>query len=179
MNSCSSLRRITFDLLTDNSDCICCPLKKKALISKLAVGTNVGKNTKIEYLFTFRAFSLLENSSVLRSYMKGEALPKDAQSTVLACFLVYRSIPCLRNAHTQLEGKTNTCCHYWKAPPVYTNICMSLLSMLFMYTQQEEYYSLGLSASLLCYCFRGKEAFTAILICIYQITFKLKFKVSV
>uniref|UniRef100_A0A671WIS7 Anaphase promoting complex subunit 1 n=1 Tax=Sparus aurata TaxID=8175 RepID=A0A671WIS7_SPAAU len=47
---------------------------------------------------------LKENSSVLRSYMKGEALPKDAQSTVLACFLVYRSIPCLRNAHTQLEG---------------------------------------------------------------------------
>lgn len=53
--------------------------------------------------------SLLDNSSVLRSYMRGEALPKDAQSIVLACFLVYRSIPCLRNAHTQLEGKTNTC----------------------------------------------------------------------
>uniref|UniRef100_A0A8C4GN11 Anaphase-promoting complex subunit 1 n=1 Tax=Dicentrarchus labrax TaxID=13489 RepID=A0A8C4GN11_DICLA len=47
---------------------------------------------------------LKDNSSVLRSYMRGEALPKDAQSMVLACFLVYRSIPCLRNTHTQLEG---------------------------------------------------------------------------
>ncbi|XP_041803521.1 anaphase-promoting complex subunit 1 isoform X1 [Chelmon rostratus] len=47
---------------------------------------------------------LKDHSSVLRSYMRGEALPKDAQSTVLACFLVYRSIPCLRNTHTQLEG---------------------------------------------------------------------------
>ncbi|XP_070834048.1 anaphase-promoting complex subunit 1 isoform X1 [Chaetodon trifascialis] len=47
---------------------------------------------------------LKDNSSVLRSYMRGEALPKDAQSTVLACFLVYRSIPCLRNTHTHLEG---------------------------------------------------------------------------
>nr|XP_033469621.1 anaphase-promoting complex subunit 1 isoform X3 [Epinephelus lanceolatus] len=47
---------------------------------------------------------LKDNSSVLRSYMRGEALPKDAQSIMLACFLVYRSIPCLRNTHTQLEG---------------------------------------------------------------------------
>ncbi|XP_027134341.1 anaphase-promoting complex subunit 1 [Larimichthys crocea] len=47
---------------------------------------------------------LKDNSAVLRSYMRGEALPKDAQSIVLACFLVYRSIPCLRNTHTQLEG---------------------------------------------------------------------------
>lgn len=54
---------------------------------------------------------LLDNSSVLRSYMRGEALPKDTQSIVLACFLVYRSIPCLRNTHTQLEGKTNICSH--------------------------------------------------------------------
>nr|XP_046257770.1 anaphase-promoting complex subunit 1 isoform X2 [Scatophagus argus] len=47
---------------------------------------------------------LRDNSSVLRSYMRGEALPKSAQSNMLACFLVYRSIPCLRNTHTQLEG---------------------------------------------------------------------------
>ncbi|KAM6997725.1 anaphase-promoting complex subunit 1 [Tautogolabrus adspersus] len=44
------------------------------------------------------------NSSVLRSYMRGEALPKDSQTIMLACFLVYRSIPCLRNTDTHLEG---------------------------------------------------------------------------
>uniref|UniRef100_A0A3B4V8D4 Anaphase promoting complex subunit 1 n=1 Tax=Seriola dumerili TaxID=41447 RepID=A0A3B4V8D4_SERDU len=54
---------------------------------------------------------LKDTGSVLRSYMRGEALPKDTQSITLACFLVYRSIPCLRNTHTQLEGKTNTCSH--------------------------------------------------------------------
>ncbi|XP_005941360.1 anaphase-promoting complex subunit 1 [Haplochromis burtoni] len=47
---------------------------------------------------------LKENNSVLRTYMKGEALSKDTQSIMLACFLVYRSIPYLKNAHTQLEG---------------------------------------------------------------------------
>ncbi|KAI4812434.1 hypothetical protein KUCAC02_023822 [Chaenocephalus aceratus] len=47
---------------------------------------------------------LKENSSVLRSYMRGEALPQNGQSMALACFLVYRSIPCLRNTHTQLES---------------------------------------------------------------------------
>lgn len=47
---------------------------------------------------------LKENSSVLRTYMKGEALSKDTQSIMLACFLVYRSIPYLKNVHTQLEG---------------------------------------------------------------------------
>uniref|UniRef100_A0A3B5BH31 Anaphase-promoting complex subunit 1 n=1 Tax=Stegastes partitus TaxID=144197 RepID=A0A3B5BH31_9TELE len=44
----------------------------------------------------------------LRSYMRGEGLSRDAQSAMLASFLVYRSIPCLRNTHTQLEGKTNS-----------------------------------------------------------------------
>ncbi|KAF3708026.1 Anaphase-promoting complex subunit 1 [Channa argus] len=47
---------------------------------------------------------LKDNSSALRSYMRSEILPKDTQSIMLACFLVYRSIPCLRNTHTQLEG---------------------------------------------------------------------------
>lgn len=47
---------------------------------------------------------LKENSLVLRTYMKGEALSKDTQSIMLACFLVYRSIPYLKNVHTQLEG---------------------------------------------------------------------------
>lgn len=60
----------------------------------------------IKYLFSF-----LENSSVLKTYMKGEALSKDTQSIMLACFLVYRSIPYLKNAHTQLEGKTNIRSH--------------------------------------------------------------------
>lgn len=44
-----------------------------------------------------------DNSSVLRSYMRGGSLPKNGLSTMLACFLVYRSIPCLRNTHAQLE----------------------------------------------------------------------------
>ncbi|XP_008298246.1 anaphase-promoting complex subunit 1 [Stegastes partitus] len=47
---------------------------------------------------------LRDNSSALRSYMRGEGLSRDAQSAMLASFLVYRSIPCLRNTHTQLEG---------------------------------------------------------------------------
>ncbi|KAM3862835.1 anaphase-promoting complex subunit 1 [Diretmus argenteus] len=47
---------------------------------------------------------LRDNSSVLRSYMRSETLAKDAQLAMLACFLVYRSIPCLRNTHTHLEG---------------------------------------------------------------------------
>uniref|UniRef100_A0A3Q1EL04 Anaphase-promoting complex subunit 1 n=1 Tax=Acanthochromis polyacanthus TaxID=80966 RepID=A0A3Q1EL04_9TELE len=47
--------------------------------------------------------------SALRSYMRGEVLSRDAQSVMLASFLVYRSIPCLRNTHSQLEGKTNSC----------------------------------------------------------------------
>ncbi|KAM9365814.1 anaphase-promoting complex subunit 1 isoform 2-T3 [Pholidichthys leucotaenia] len=47
---------------------------------------------------------LKDNSAVLRSYLRGEVLSRDAQSVMLACFLVYRSIPCLRNTHTQLEG---------------------------------------------------------------------------
>ncbi|XP_062286497.1 anaphase-promoting complex subunit 1 [Scomber scombrus] len=50
---------------------------------------------------------LKDNSLVLRSYMRGEVLSKNAQSIMLACFLVYRSIPCLRNTHTQLEGCTS------------------------------------------------------------------------
>uniref|UniRef100_A0A3Q1II57 Anaphase-promoting complex subunit 1 n=1 Tax=Anabas testudineus TaxID=64144 RepID=A0A3Q1II57_ANATE len=50
---------------------------------------------------------LKDNSSVLRTYMRGETLPKDAQSIMLACFLVYRSIPCLRNTHTHLEGSSS------------------------------------------------------------------------
>lgn len=47
---------------------------------------------------------LRDNSSVVRSYMRGEALSKDVHSIMLSCFLVYRSIPCLKNTHTQLEG---------------------------------------------------------------------------
>ncbi|XP_017288052.1 anaphase-promoting complex subunit 1 isoform X2 [Kryptolebias marmoratus] len=47
---------------------------------------------------------LKENSSVLGSYMRNEVLPNDTRSVMLASFLVYRSISCLRNTHTQLEG---------------------------------------------------------------------------
>ncbi|CAF97047.1 unnamed protein product, partial [Tetraodon nigroviridis] len=44
------------------------------------------------------------NGSVLRSYLGGGALPQSSLSAMLACFLVYRSIPCLRNTRTHLEG---------------------------------------------------------------------------
>ncbi|XP_034407430.1 anaphase-promoting complex subunit 1 isoform X2 [Cyclopterus lumpus] len=47
---------------------------------------------------------LTDNSCVLRSYMRGEALPEAARSIMLASFLVYRSIPSLKNTHAQLEG---------------------------------------------------------------------------
>ncbi|XP_056147337.1 anaphase-promoting complex subunit 1 [Lampris incognitus] len=43
---------------------------------------------------------LQDNMSVLRAYMRGE----DTRSSMLACFLVYHSIPCLRNKHSQIEG---------------------------------------------------------------------------
>uniref|UniRef100_A0A3B3XXL5 Anaphase-promoting complex subunit 1 n=1 Tax=Poecilia mexicana TaxID=48701 RepID=A0A3B3XXL5_9TELE len=43
--------------------------------------------------------------SVVSSYMRGEVLSRDAQSIMLACFLVYRSIPCFRNMQANLEGK--------------------------------------------------------------------------
>lgn len=59
-----------------------------------------------QHLFSWFVFSFPGNSSVLRSYLRGEALPKSALSTMLACFLVYRSIPCLRHTHIQLEGRT-------------------------------------------------------------------------
>ncbi|XP_068590515.1 anaphase-promoting complex subunit 1 isoform X2 [Cebidichthys violaceus] len=58
---------------------------------------------------------LTDNSSVLRSYMRGEALPKAAQSIMLASFLVYRSIPSLRNTHTQLEGSTSLGDLLWRS----------------------------------------------------------------
>ncbi|XP_054606223.2 anaphase-promoting complex subunit 1 isoform X3 [Nothobranchius furzeri] len=45
---------------------------------------------------------LKDSSSVLRSYMWNQVLSKDAQSIMLACFLVYRSVPCFRS--TQLKS---------------------------------------------------------------------------
>lgn len=47
---------------------------------------------------------LRENSSVVKSYIRGEALSRDARSATLASFLVYRSIPSLKDTHTQMEG---------------------------------------------------------------------------
>lgn len=60
---------------------------------------------------TSPVFSLPDNSSVLRSYMRGEALPKAARSVMLASFLVYRSIPSLRTTRTTLEGERRTHTH--------------------------------------------------------------------
>nr|XP_061821876.1 anaphase-promoting complex subunit 1 [Nerophis lumbriciformis] len=48
---------------------------------------------------------LKDNSSALTSYMRGETLSEDARSPMLACFLVSRSLPYLRN--TQLQGCTS------------------------------------------------------------------------
>lgn len=47
---------------------------------------------------------LEDNSSVVKSYMMEQSFPKDVQSVMLACFLVYRSIPYMRNAPSHLEG---------------------------------------------------------------------------
>lgn len=47
---------------------------------------------------------LKENGSVVKTYMMEASFPKDFQSVMLACFLVYRSIPYMRNTHSQLEG---------------------------------------------------------------------------
>uniref|UniRef100_A0A8C5E962 Anaphase-promoting complex subunit 1 n=1 Tax=Gouania willdenowi TaxID=441366 RepID=A0A8C5E962_GOUWI len=47
---------------------------------------------------------LRDNSSVLRSYMKNEGLSREARSVMLACFLVYRSIPSLKNTDALLQG---------------------------------------------------------------------------
>ncbi|KAM8852237.1 anaphase-promoting complex subunit 1 isoform 1-T1 [Synchiropus picturatus] len=50
---------------------------------------------------------LKENGSALTSYIRGQSLTHDRQCSMLACFLVYRSIPCLRSARTLLEGFTS------------------------------------------------------------------------
>ncbi|CAL1577909.1 unnamed protein product [Knipowitschia caucasica] len=47
---------------------------------------------------------LKDNGSVLKCYMNGESFPKDIQCVALACFLIYRSIPYLKNTRSQLEG---------------------------------------------------------------------------
>lgn len=47
---------------------------------------------------------LKDHNSVLKSYMSGEVLSMDARSVMLACFLVYRSIPFFRNTNAHLEG---------------------------------------------------------------------------
>lgn len=47
---------------------------------------------------------LKDNCSIVKAYMMENNFPKDFQSVKLACFLVYRSIPYLRNTHSQLEG---------------------------------------------------------------------------
>lgn len=45
-----------------------------------------------------------DNRALLSSYLKGGDLLEKAQSTMLACFLVYCSVPSLRNTHTVEEG---------------------------------------------------------------------------
>uniref|UniRef100_A0A8C7V6Z4 Anaphase promoting complex subunit 1 n=1 Tax=Oncorhynchus mykiss TaxID=8022 RepID=A0A8C7V6Z4_ONCMY len=51
---------------------------------------------------------LTDNSHVLRSYMSGQSLTEDMLSNMLACFLVYHSIPCLSKlSATHLEGSTS------------------------------------------------------------------------
>uniref|UniRef100_A0A8C8G054 Anaphase-promoting complex subunit 1 n=1 Tax=Oncorhynchus tshawytscha TaxID=74940 RepID=A0A8C8G054_ONCTS len=51
---------------------------------------------------------LTDNSHVLKSYMSGQSLTEDMLSNMLACFLVYHSIPCLSKlSSTHLEGSTS------------------------------------------------------------------------
>ncbi|XP_061646236.1 anaphase-promoting complex subunit 1 [Phyllopteryx taeniolatus] len=50
---------------------------------------------------------LKDNSSALRAYVRGEVPLDGARSPMLACFLVYRSVPCLRNKLAQLHGCTS------------------------------------------------------------------------
>ncbi|XP_023863200.1 anaphase-promoting complex subunit 1 isoform X2 [Salvelinus sp. IW2-2015] len=51
---------------------------------------------------------LTDNSHVLRAYMSGQSLTEDMLSNMLACFLVYHSIPCLsKMSATHLEGSTS------------------------------------------------------------------------
>uniref|UniRef100_A0A3B3C1J0 Anaphase-promoting complex subunit 1 n=1 Tax=Oryzias melastigma TaxID=30732 RepID=A0A3B3C1J0_ORYME len=68
---------------------------------------------------------------VVRSYMRGQVLFRDAQSLMLACFLIYRSIPFLKNTRTQLEGKTSRCSELTPSPqahsPVWTLRCSVLV----------------------------------------------------
>uniref|UniRef100_A0A3P9JNL6 Anaphase-promoting complex subunit 1 n=1 Tax=Oryzias latipes TaxID=8090 RepID=A0A3P9JNL6_ORYLA len=52
-----------------------------------------------------------DGNVVVRSYMRGQVPSREAQSLMLACFLIYRSIPFLKSSHTQLEGKSNRCSH--------------------------------------------------------------------
>uniref|UniRef100_A0A8C8G337 Anaphase-promoting complex subunit 1 n=1 Tax=Oncorhynchus tshawytscha TaxID=74940 RepID=A0A8C8G337_ONCTS len=48
----------------------------------------------------------LTGDHVLKSYMSGQSLTEDMLSNMLACFLVYHSIPCLSKlSSTHLEGK--------------------------------------------------------------------------
>ncbi|XP_030628160.1 anaphase-promoting complex subunit 1 [Chanos chanos] len=48
---------------------------------------------------------LCENSHVLQAYMSGQPLDEDVDTNLLACFLVYHSIPCLRKMlAADLEG---------------------------------------------------------------------------
>ncbi|XP_035256642.1 anaphase-promoting complex subunit 1 isoform X2 [Anguilla anguilla] len=48
---------------------------------------------------------LCDNSHVLRAYISGQAYTKDMETSMLACFLVYHSIPCLAiMAGTHMEG---------------------------------------------------------------------------
>uniref|UniRef100_A0A673WB92 Anaphase-promoting complex subunit 1 n=1 Tax=Salmo trutta TaxID=8032 RepID=A0A673WB92_SALTR len=50
----------------------------------------------------------LTGDHVLRSYMSGQSLTEDMLSNMLACFLVYHSIPCLsKMSATHLEGSTS------------------------------------------------------------------------
>uniref|UniRef100_A0A673CEI6 Anaphase-promoting complex subunit 1 n=1 Tax=Sphaeramia orbicularis TaxID=375764 RepID=A0A673CEI6_9TELE len=74
-----------------------------------------GSHSRHGALLTSEFLPVMKNmvDVALDSWLKGEDRISlqplqiymiDTHSIMLACFLVYRSIPCLRNAHTELEG---------------------------------------------------------------------------
>ncbi|KAJ0067016.1 hypothetical protein NL108_006265, partial [Boleophthalmus pectinirostris] len=78
---------------------------------------------------------LKDNTSVVKSYMMGESFPKDVQCLVLACFLVYRSIPYMKNTHSHLEGNITLTVpsalvqSYNKMFLIFPNFCVGCSSM--------------------------------------------------
>uniref|UniRef100_A0A3Q2CTV5 Anaphase-promoting complex subunit 1 n=1 Tax=Cyprinodon variegatus TaxID=28743 RepID=A0A3Q2CTV5_CYPVA len=68
---------------------------------------------KHDTLLTSEFLPVMKNAVdlALDNWLKGKpivgVLSRESQSIMLACFLVYRSIPCFKNTNTHLQGKTH------------------------------------------------------------------------